>query len=80
METHRRLKEVIAKHFLVTPESLAPDSGPVRGDIELWDSFGHITLILAIEEEFQVKFKSDEIPNLTSVDKIEERLNAYTAR
>ena len=37
---------------------------------EKWDSFFHITLILTLEEEFNVSFNSNDIPNLTSLEKI----------
>ena len=33
-------------------------------DIEKWDSLSNIHFILALEEEFKIKFKSSEILNL----------------
>ena len=35
--------------------------------IEQWDSLKHITLIVALEDKFNVKFKEQEIPELNSV-------------
>jgi acyl carrier protein len=36
-------------------------------DIEGWDSFNHINLILAIERSFGVKFSTQELEKLESV-------------
>ena len=44
------------------------------GDIESWDSFNQINLMLAIEAEFGVEFDSDEIGTLLSVGAIVEAL------
>ncbi len=44
------------------------------GDVETWDSFAHINLMLGIEGEFGVEFDSDEIGSLMSVGDILEAL------
>jgi acyl carrier protein len=36
-------------------------------DVEGWDSLAHIKLVLAVEREFQMKFKAAEIGNLAFV-------------
>lgn len=36
-------------------------------DIEEWDSFNHLNIIIAIEEQFQIQFKPEEIESITSV-------------
>lgn len=36
-------------------------------DIEEWDSLAHIQLILAIEQNFKIKFKTTEITGLANV-------------
>ena len=43
-------------------------------DLPAWDSLKHITLILAIEEEFDVKFTTREVTSLWSVGRILEAL------
>jgi len=49
-------------------------------DIEGWDSFNHINLIVAIESSFGVKFQTSEIEGLRNVghlvELIERKLNA----
>lgn len=42
--------------------------------IEDWDSLFHITLIVTLEDEFEISFDSEDIPNLTSLDAIIEKI------
>jgi acyl carrier protein len=37
-------------------------------EVEGWDSFNHINLILAIEERFNIEFTTEEIGELRTVD------------
>ena len=37
------------------------------GDNIKWDSVGHLSLLFAIESDFDVKFDIEKIPELTSV-------------
>ncbi len=39
------------------------------GDVSNWDSLGHLNLITAIEEEFNIFFSNDEILELNSFEK-----------
>lgn len=36
-------------------------------DVPEWDSFNHLSLIMAIEEEFSVSFTTEEIGQMTRV-------------
>lgn len=38
-----------------------------RGEWAAWDSLAHVKLILALEEEFDVKFSFDQVANVKSV-------------
>ena len=40
------------------------------GDIEEWDSFGHITILSAIESEFGISFTFEEISEIESIGNI----------
>jgi len=40
------------------------------GDIDEWDSLGHINLFMAIEEEFGKKFPPDKVIEADSIEKI----------
>jgi acyl carrier protein len=39
-------------------------------DFEEWDSLGNFTLLLALEDRFNIKFDIAEMPNLNSVASI----------
>ena len=36
-------------------------------DVPGWDSFNHINLVMQIEEDFQLRFTTDEISSLANV-------------
>lgn len=38
--------------------------------VEGWDSLGHLNLILAIEDEFKIKFTTSQIIEIISIKKI----------
>jgi acyl carrier protein len=46
----------------------------VRDDIPEWDSVGHLNLMLALEEAFDVSFSVDEMPELVSVAAIARKV------
>ena len=67
-----KLIGVIAKEFSLDEDSISAETD--AEDIELWDSFGHLALIMSIEREFSARFKADEIMEITSVSRILEAL------
>ncbi len=46
--------------IVLTPETTA-------ADIEDWDSFNHINLIVAVEQKFGIKFKTAELEEMHNV-------------
>ena len=42
-----------------------------RSSEKKWDSLNHVNIIIAIENEFKIKFNSVEIENMNSFKKIE---------
>jgi len=67
-----RLKKVFSEIFKLSTnkinESTSSDS------IDRWDSLSHLKLIMAVEKEFNIQFKTDLIPNLSSFKIIKEYL------
>jgi acyl carrier protein len=45
-------------------------------DIEGWDSLMHVSLILAVEKTFGVRFSSSEVSSLMNVAMLMELINA----
>jgi acyl carrier protein len=48
------------KELLVTEQTVA-------ADVAKWDSLTHISLILALEEEFGIQFSSQEVASMANV-------------
>lgn len=59
---------IVSELFEVPDESLSADSCP--DTIERWDSVGHLNLVLALEQEFGVRFSPDQIEQMTGVGAI----------
>lgn len=75
LSVRQRLTTVFS--FIMDDPEFEFDEGLSMGDIEAWDSFAQINLMIAIEQEFGIEFESDEIGELTSAKSI---LDAVTCR
>jgi acyl carrier protein len=49
----------------------------VYGESKLWDSVGHMALIAALEDAFDIMMEMDDIIDLSSFDKGKEILRKY---
>ena len=45
--------------------------------VELWDSVGHMSLVAALEDEFDIMIDTDDIIDLSSYEKGKEILAKY---
>ncbi len=63
-KTQEAFREVFDRPELVLADDMAAD------DIEEWDSLGLINLVVALEESFNIKFATTEIPEMQSVGAI----------
>ncbi len=72
MNLHDRLREVFVE--TLNDPNFQLEASLKKGEVETWDSFAHINLMLGIEGEFGVEFDSDEIACLLSVGQILEAL------
>jgi acyl carrier protein len=52
-----RLRKLVSQLFHVDPETLRDDTR--RGELDGWDSLGHLDLVAAIEEEFGLTLDPD---------------------
>lgn len=77
-EIEARVRTVLADVFGLDPEQIDEDSS--RDTIEQWDSVHHLTLVLALEEEFEIQLDEEEtlavvtFPLITAV--VTERLGS----
>ena len=64
MDVAAKLREVFVEAL-----DLGPDVDVVNlkyRDIEAWDSVGHMALVAAIEDEFDVEFDTDQVIDMSS--------------
>lgn len=77
MDTLQRLETVFEDTF--TDDSYEFSLSTAPDDIEEWDSLNQIRLLMAIEQEFSIKFDLDEMEQLITVaaiiDVISSKLN-----
>jgi acyl carrier protein len=66
------LRDIFADTLEITPEEVTPELDAET--IDTWDSFRHLQLILAIEGEYGVQFDPQQIPELTTVARIQKIL------
>lgn len=70
------------KYKKIFQESLNIDDkdfteGLKYNDIPEWDSIGHMTLIAALEENYNISIETDDIVDFSSFNKGKEILNKY---
>lgn len=63
-----RVKQILADILRLEPDVLN-DEGALA-ELRDWDSLKHLSIILALEEEFMVQVSPDQITGLTSYGKI----------
>lgn len=64
-EIYEQLNEVFRDVF--DDEDITVNDATTADDIEDWDSFEHINLIVAVEQEFGIKFTMGETTNMKNV-------------
>lgn len=64
-QIYTQLTEIFRDLFDDESIVLKPDT--TAADVEGWDSFNHINLMVAIEARFKIKFKTAEIESLHNV-------------
>ncbi len=69
-----RLRSVVADVLGLGVEQVSASSA--AGQLDGWDSFGHLQLVLALEAEFGVQFDPQKIPELTTVARLQGYLES----
>ena len=68
----KRLIDTVSRTFNLDPAQVSAETR--HDNTPGWDSVGHLNLILEIEEVFQIRFSSDEIPDVNSVERLQEAI------
>ncbi|MBK5940056.1 phosphopantetheine-binding protein [Halochromatium roseum] len=66
--------KVVSRVIKVPEHALSSDAG--LGMVSGWDSLNHTTLVLELEEAFEVAFDFDELDRIVTVSAIVESLQA----
>ena len=77
-EIHDRLEDIFRTVFGDPDLVLSPQHS--ADSIPEWDSLSHITLMVAIEEEFGIRFRGNELAECENVDELEDFLTRVTHR
>ena len=64
-EIYERLNNVFRDIF--DDESIVVNENTTANDIEDWDSLEHINLVVAVEQEFGMKFNMNEVTSMKNV-------------
>jgi acyl carrier protein len=73
----KRLLDALSRVFNIDPARITPDTSQVN--TPTWDSIAHLNLIFEIEDTFGVRLSSEEIPQATSVARLQEILCRHRA-
>jgi acyl carrier protein len=74
MSLNDRLAALFEKVFGIDAADFS--TGLTPEDVLRWDSLGHMTLVMDMEDSFGIHFEVDEIAEMTSAGKILEILRA----
>jgi acyl carrier protein len=76
-----KVRELVAE---VLEIEIAPRADLDRGNGGAWDSLNHLRIVMAVEEEFAVRFEQDEVASIASLSGlaalVAERIGSSTAR
>ena len=72
-----RLRAVIASVLDVSPSDIGDDASPET--MPSWDSVKQMDVMLAVEDEFQIRFEDEQIAQLTSYIAIRDAVAALEA-
>lgn len=75
MSIFRQLQDVIATTLKVRPEKITETT--INEDLAAWDSLGHVNLMMALEQTFDVFLDVEDFPLLISVPAIIQYLQDH---
>ena len=66
------LRDIVADTLEIAPEDVTPETSTESA--ENWDSFRHLQLVLSVEGEYGVQLDPQQVPDLTTVAKLQAAL------
>ena len=65
-----RLRHIVSQVLAIDAQAIGDDASPAT--IDSWDSLRHMSLIVAIEDEFEMRFDDRVLPSLVTFRGIRE--------
>lgn len=72
-----RIIEILSATLDIEPDRIGQNFSPEQ--CEAWDSIRHLTLVLAIEDEFHITFEESQIWRLMNLTSLEAAVSARCA-
>ena len=73
----KRLVDSLSEVCNIDPAAITPETS--QANTPTWDSIAHLKLVFEIEDAFGVRLSSEEIPQITSVARLQEILARHQA-
>ena len=68
MDVQERVIQVLVNIFQVSADKISTKTTP--DNVEKWDSMNHINMILALEQEFGIRYDEEQVVSMLSVGEI----------
>jgi len=72
-----RIVGVVSEVFHLPIETVMQGVSPAT--VEGWDSHAHVVLVVTLEECFGIMFEAEDVPELTSIEAMEEIIQRHGA-
>ena len=70
-----RIAEVVGDVLGIDPPALKPET--TARDVEGWDSISSVSIMIALEQEFGVRFRTGEIAGLADIGALERMIRVH---
>ena len=77
-DVHDRLQRVMRDVF--DDDALVARDQMSAADVPDWDSLAHVSLVVAVEKEFKVRFAAHEVSSLRDVGELKTLIRSKLAR
>ena len=78
IKVEEQIKEVVIKQFKIDPSVYHDDLG--AGDIPEWDSLGHVNLLMATENHFEISFDVSDAIDVETIADLVDTTKKYVAQ
>jgi acyl carrier protein len=76
-QIRQRIVRVVSEVFELSPDVVERGISPEK--VAGWDSEKHVILVIALEEQFGCMFEAEDVPELVSLERMEEIITRYGA-